>query len=428
MKKIICVMCVIITIMCGCEKPVELSTSNNLINNNTEIEIDETIVALLNELTFSETHLNMSYRLNYDYLIVNDSLYLYEDNGEIYHLNAATGYLSGLCDDPLCNHKVVTCINKYIVKSATSYNNLIYLEGIRMMENSDGFLTPENFIGYYDVEANEYTILDSWEVIPGYDVSAPIQIYSEALYYLKKESESNNNLWKCNLSNNKAIKLSDNRDMYIKGFIVDNEKIFYNYKTGEAVYAVDMQFDNKTVIHSETVSVFSIVGDQLIYSNLGNYDLSKIEWDVEKYFPSQNPFSIYLGDMNTNKSTLIMTDIAGAVSMGVNKYFITALPDKPTYLGMEVINNEKKYYINFNSGCFSLYNHQNNDNNVQIIDLSNELGINYSLNGIYYIDEDICIVKMGAVYKENDKEGIYIVTDYASDNCKFYKLNHETDN
>lgn len=282
-------MCVIITIMCGCEKPVELPQSNNLVNS-TEIEIDETIVALLNELTFSETHLNTSYRLNYDYLIVNDSLYLYEDNGEIYHLNAATGYLSGLCDDPLCNHKVVTCINKYIVKSATSYNNLIYLEGIRMIENSDGFLTPENFIGYYDVEANEYTILDSWEVIPGYDVSAPIQIYSEALYYLKKESESNNNLWKCNLNNNKIIKLSDNRDMYIKGFIVDNEKIFYNYKTGEAVYAVDMQFNNKTVIHSETVSVFSIVGDQLIYSNLGNYDLSKIEWDVEKYFPSQKSF------------------------------------------------------------------------------------------------------------------------------------------
>ena len=90
---------------------------------------------------------------------------------------------------------------------------------------------------------------------------------------------------------------------------------------------------------------------------------------------------------------------------------------------MEEKNGKKIYYVNKNSGCILVGDAESGE--MRQLDLSEGLGINYTINGIYYIDDEKCILDMGAAYKETDKAGIYIVVDYDTDNPKFYKVDYE---
>ena len=339
-------------------------------------------------------------------------------------MNSATGYLTGLCDDPLCQHKVVTCIDQYFVYCALPHDNKIYMYGTRMIPNDDKGLMQEEFIGYYSIKDAEYTFLDTWEIILGYSTASSIQIYEDEIYYMKKESDTVNNLWKVNVNRkNSAELVSIGNQEFISGFVVHDDHIYYNYRTGEAVYRTDMKFENQQVVMSDIVSIFTLIDDSLIYSNFGVYD-TRIEWDVEEYVPSETPYNIYKRDIDdiNNRETIAM-HIMGAVSMGLEHSILTAEPDNPTYLGMEEKNGKKIYYVNKNSGCILVGNAESGE--MRQLDLSEGLGINYTINGIYYIDDEKCILDMGAAYKETDKAGIYIVVDYDTDNPKFYKVDYE---
>ena len=423
--KLFMIIVAVLLMLPACERPVELETpeTNDLIES-IDVDIDEEIVGLLQELTFTDGNTPKSSRKSFDYVVINGALYLYRHHGKLYHLNSATGYLTGLCDDPLCQHKVVTCIDQYFVYCALPHDNKIYMYGTRMIPNDDKGLMQEEFIGYYSIKDAEYTFLDTWEIILGYSTASSIQIYEDEIYYMKKESDTVNNLWKVNVNRkNSAELVSIGNQEFISGFVVHDDHIYYNYRTGEAVYRTDMKFENQQVVMSDIVSIFTLIDDSLIYSNFGVYD-TRIEWDVEEYVPSETPYNIYKRDIDdiNNRETIAM-HIMGAVSMGLEHSILTAEPDNPTYLGMEEKNGKKIYYVNKNSGCILVGNAESGE--MRQLDLSEGLGINYTINGIYYIDDEKCILDMGAAYKETDEAGIYIVVDYDTDNPKFYKVDYE---
>lgn len=414
----------------ACEKPDELEDSNQFFDNHitdTELVIDSEIVELLDKVTFSDGHEPFSSRDNFNYVVVNEVLYLYIDGGELYHLNTATGYLSGLCYDPLCQHKVVTCPNvKYKINSAISYNDRIYVAGQQIVIDNNNNMNEEEFIGYYDVVNAEYIVLDSWEMILGYGVTGPIQIYEDELYYLKKESDTVNSLWKSDLNKkNTSQRVSTDNKEFIKGFIINDNRIYYTYVSNEAIYSVDMSFSNRKVVTTEAIPVYTIMDNTLLCTNYGVYDTKNVEWDIEEYQPSNTPYEIYtlqIGDANAKKT--IASHIQGASSVKIDHGIITTTPDNPTYLGMEEKNGKKIYYVNYNSGCILIGKTLSEE--LQTLDLSAGLGIDYSVAGVFYIDHEKCIVQFQAENKENRNEGIYIITEYSNpENCTFYKINYE---
>lgn len=430
MKKHIVVLLVVLLAigLFACEKPEELEkTDPALVSTDTELVIDNELVELLETVTFSDGHIPLSSRSTYNYVVVNEVLYLYIDGGELYHLNTATGFLTGLCEDPLSEHKVVTCPNKkYKINSAISCNDRIYVAGQQIVIDSKNNMKHEEFVGYYDVSSAEYVVLDSWEIVWGYGVAGPIQIYEDELYYLKKESDTVNNLWKTSVNQkNRSKRLSLDNEEFIKGFLIKDDVIYYSYISGEAIYSVDMAFNNRQIVTTESMSIYTIIDDVLLGTNYGVYDPSNVEWDVEEYEPSDTPYEIFRLQMSdTEDKEIIVSHIQGASSVKIDHGIITTTPDNPTYLGMEVKNGEKIYYVNLNSGCVLVG--MTSSDKLQTLDLSIGLGIDYSVAGIYYIDDDKCIVQFQAENKETENEGIYIIKDYNDpQNCTFHKISYE---
>ena len=430
MKKLILptVMAILLTLS-SCEAPKELDTPTSLPADSetvgAELVIDEKVVSLLNEITFTDGHVPTVCRSLFDYVVSDDALYLYRDGDQLYHLNPATGFLTGVCDDPLCEHKSVLCPNnRYMIFSAVGYNKRIYVSGQQIITSGKD-MRYEDFIGYYDTESAQYVVLDSWETIMGYGDSASIQIYDNALYYLKKVSDSSNQLWKSDLNRKNTAERVDNlENEFLMGFIIKDGTIYYTDNAQSAIYSVNLDFQNQQVLTSETIPNFAIMDDDLICTNQGKYNLMHVEWDIEEYVPSDTPFEIYTVPMaDPVQKTTIASHIQGVGCLKIDHGFITATPDRPTYLGMEIKNGKKKYYVNKNSGCILVGRDLNTP--LQLVDLSDGIGIDYSASGIYYIDESVCIVYFQGDYKSEEFEGTYLITDYNTDNRAFHRLNFE---
>ncbi len=421
--------CIIIPIifclilMSSCEKPEELQNSSMTEASKQSIKINQKTVNALSTVKFTDGRRSMSNRPGGIYLIVGDSFYILSEGGEIFRLNFATGCLSHLCADPLCDHKKYSCINNFVIDTAVVYNDTIYVKGGYMTETGVGGL----FIGYYDDNLNQYKFLETWDEIVGQDVGSSIQVYDDYLYYLKKETETINNLWRINLNkNSKAECVSTNNKKFINGFIVKNGSVFYNYTTGESIYQVDLNFNNQNTFSLEMTPVFTLIDNCFIYSNYGYYNFYGINWDKgEKYTPSQYPYEAYRYKINENNAKeTIASGIMGATGLYLDHEYITALPDKLTYIDKEIKNGETIYYINPNSACILVGNIYSGT--MTEIDLSSELGINYQIVYIAYIDHDVCIVYFSHAYKENDKEGYYLIKNYSSETPLFYRLEYES--
>ncbi len=422
--------CVIISIifclvfMSSCEKPEEFWDSSLIDTSEQNIKINQEIVSVLSTVKFSDGHRHMSSRPGSTYLIVGDSFFIHNEGiGKIFRLNFATGYLSQLCADPLCDHRRPSCINNIIIDAAIVYNDTIYVSGGRSTDSVVG----ELFIGYYDDNLNQYKFLETWEEIVGHGVASSIQVYDGYLYYLKKESETINNLWRINLNkNSKAECISVNNKHFINGFIVQNGSIFYNYTTGESIYQVNLDFNNQNTFSLEMAPVFTLIDNYFIYTNYGYYDFYGIKWDEgEEYIPSQYPYEVYRNTINEDVSKeIIASGIMGAVCLYLDHEYITALPDKLTYIDMEIKNGETIYYVNPNSACILIGNIHSGT--MSEINLSSALGINYQISNITYIDRDVCIVYFSPVYKDIDKEGYYLIKNYSSETPLFYRLEYES--
>lgn len=429
-KVIIPFIMALIISLSACRAPKELdfasSSPSNNIHNNAETVIDEKVVNILETIDFTNDLASISIRNSFNYVVVDNVLYLYHDGGQLYHLNKATGFLTGMCDDPLCEHMTLICPNnKYQIFHAVGYDKRIYIIGQQVLTEKEN-LYYEDFIGYYNVEEGQYTVLESWETIMGYGTASPLQIYNDELYYMKKVSDSSNQLWKSDLNKrNSTVRVDNLDDVFLAGFVIKNDIIYFSDASKDAIYTVDMDFQNQQMLTTESIPIFSFINEDIICTNFGKYSIIGVEWDIEEYVPSDTPFEIFtLSMQNLTQKTIIASHIQGATSLRIDHGIITATPDRPTYLGMEIKDDKKIFYVNPNSGCILISKDQYES--LQLLDLSDGIGIDYSVSGVYYIDDSVCIVEFQGRNKNKELEGIYLITDYYSENRKFYRLNYES--
>ena len=418
------VMLCIIMACVSCESPDELYDDKETVSKDyTEsLVINDDLVNVLSEIKFinNSTHIMAQTPA---LLLANNGIYLFDDTyAEIYHLNKATGYFTGLCADPLCNHKIRSCINSYVITSATVYQDTIYVLGGYTADNGTGIW----FIGYYDFEKQEYIFWDQWDEIVGYDYASSIQIVDQYLYYMKKESEVCKNVWRISLQGKSKPELvSSGNDQFICGFTISGEYLYYTYLADDSVYYSDLEFENQK-LYSDTEIIgtknMAIIDGYMVRINDGFCDTSWVKWDEgEVYQPSDTPFGVYINPIGKpDQLTQLTTHIMNAEYLSIHDNYIMTLPDCPTYITTEIVKGEKKHYVNKNSSHILVG--KITDTELVEIDLSKYLGMNYTISQIPYFDENNCIIEYRTAYTETENEGYYLICNYRSESPEYYKL------
>lgn len=162
-KNIVVYILILIVVLSSCNysnKYILNEYDSIFLNNNTNNQYSSVV---FNDILFDDDHVKTSMRPMAGYVYVHNGLFIYEDHGSLYEVNFETGKLVGMCHDPLCQHKIATCVNKYIIYHAIGFNERIYIYGLRNKIIGEK-LTHEEFVGYFDVEKDKYIIADIYYI------------------------------------------------------------------------------------------------------------------------------------------------------------------------------------------------------------------------------------------------------------------------
>jgi len=145
--------------------------------------------------------------------------------GSICLLNRKTGYLQGLCNDPLCKHD--SCIESYEIESMVSDGEKLYWKGysVSYTEFSSNKWDKKSFIASYDPEKDKFEFLDVWEKDQG-AVSINITLHNGYLYYTKKMDDQTNSLFRIPTTGGQRERLTY-KDEFVQQWTVTANKIIY---------------------------------------------------------------------------------------------------------------------------------------------------------------------------------------------------------
>ena len=151
---------------------------------------------------------------------------IYIDCGmKICLLNRKTGYLQGLCNDPLCRHD--SCIESYWINSMVSDGDRLYFKGhsTTYLEYFSKDWDKSSFIASYDPENDELEFLEVWEKDRG-TVSGGLTLHNGYLYYTKKMNEQTNSLFRIPADGGQSERLTF-KDEFVQQWTFSDGKILY---------------------------------------------------------------------------------------------------------------------------------------------------------------------------------------------------------
>jgi len=140
-------------------------------------------------------------------------------------LNRKTGFLQGLCSDPLCSHE--SCIESHLIDSMVSDGDRLYFRGSSetYSEFSSKKWDKSSFIASYDPENDKLEFLEVWEKDSG-GISTEISLHYGYLYYTKKMNEQTNSLFRIKTNGGQSERLTF-KDEFVQQWTVTEERILY---------------------------------------------------------------------------------------------------------------------------------------------------------------------------------------------------------
>jgi len=151
---------------------------------------------------------------------------IYINNGiSIRLLNRRTGFLQGLCNDPLCKHE--SCIESHDIDSMVSDGDKLYFKGSSAIytEFSSKKWDKSSFIASYDPENDKLEFLEVWEKDSGF-VSFQLSLHGGFLYYTKQMNEQTNSLFRIKTNGGQRERLTF-KDEFVSQWTITDENIIY---------------------------------------------------------------------------------------------------------------------------------------------------------------------------------------------------------
>ena len=138
-------------------------------------------------------------------------------------LNCRTGFLQGLCSDPLCRHE--SCIESLVIMSMVSDGDKLYFKGFDTSWSEFSGWDKSSFVASYDPASDRLEMLDVWDRDLG-SYSSAIGLDGGFLYYTKKMDEDTNSLFRIPTDGGRSVQLTPKKE-FAAWFAFDEDRILY---------------------------------------------------------------------------------------------------------------------------------------------------------------------------------------------------------
>jgi hypothetical protein len=241
-----------------------------------------------------------------------------------------------------------------------------------------------------------------------------IQVYKDYIYYVKKSSQSRNNLYRIKKDGSASPeKLDIGNGRFINKFIVSDAGIFYVTEPN-SLYRALFEPNSETLI-TDRATQFFVNGDYVYYKTVSSVDVTASDFSGDIY-TGKDDISFYRYDLKNNENIEILS--GGVYTFGIffNESKIFYRPLEPVNYGFVTQHGRTFENINVSNGKINALDMQSAADSTAF-----KAESDYFSNRIIFACDDYMIIDLQSHSKSGGDTNIYFVSTVEG-NYLYYPL------